>query len=105
MPLKVAVSIGRRRSGVSVRNNIVALWYLLHVSNPINDRAPKEVEYELRKFVARTMKKWNSRNSRGLSEFIQSELIMSILEVSDQIRFKRILTALDKHEKERERDF
>jgi len=92
---------GLRRNSISIRSQFMALWYLLHHPDPINDRNPKIIQAAVRKFVAITAKRWKSTNARGVSDFIQSEMLKSFLDKSDQVRYSRIYRALKQNEKEK----
>lgn len=89
--MKGTFRMGKRHRVVSFRIPIVTLWYLLQHPNSKEDGNYSYIKQYWRKYVANAVKKWKYAHSNGVSEFIAEQMILSFLEPTDQVRYKRLL--------------
>lgn len=73
-------------TSISIRKNILALW-VLHLDS-------EEWKSPLNDFVYKCSDRWKGKSAKGFSDFVTSELILSLLEEKDSITYKQILVKL-----------
>ena len=73
-------------TSISIRKNILALWALfLEI---------EDWKSSLNDFAYQCADKWKGRSAKGFSDFVTSELIVSLLEEKDSVLYKKILVKL-----------
>lgn len=95
--MKCTVKIGKRNSSVKIRDDLLALWYILNF--PDEEISYSNVQREVRKFISRCLMKYKPKNpyyvgNSGLTDYVNSCVVQEVLERPERIRYRRCLKML-----------
>jgi len=92
------IKVGRRQSSISIQDQIVALWFIMHYPMKMNDGDYNTIFKEARNFVLPFVQKRVDRDKglsiKGLSKLITQRMIQSIMDQKDAARYKKILNTV-----------
>lgn len=87
--VKLNVKINGKPNSVTLRRDLVSLWYFLRDEEG-------EVRSAIQDFVQnKVVERWNKKNGRKFSEFASLCMIRSIMERKDFYQFKKIYDKCD----------
>lgn len=97
--MQCTVRIGGRNSSVKIKDNLLALWYIL--SFPDEEISYRNVQKEVRRFVSKCLVGYRPNNpyyigNKGITDFVNSCIIQEVLERPERIKYKRCLKMLSK---------
>lgn len=84
----VSIRVNGISTSISLKKNIVALWIL---SLGLNADSWKR---ELTNFIHDCADSWKNESAKGLSEFVSTKIIASLLEDKEVVMYKKILSKI-----------
>ena len=87
--LKYSLRIGGRVTSITLKRNIVSLWLTLSDFDISGDPHSYILD-----FIYNTLDNWEKDNAKGLSNFVTQEIIKSMLEKRDFVRYVKIFESL-----------
>ena len=96
--MQCTIRMGNRNSSVKVRDELLALWYILNF--PDKEISYREVQNEVRRFVSKCLVGYKPKSpyyvgSKSITEFVNSCIIQDVLERPERIRYRRCLKMLN----------
>jgi len=80
--------INKRSTSFSIKNTLIAFYCTVTETECI------ECSKEFNKFVLDIVQDWNGESARGLSDFVQEKVLVSLLKKKDVKLYKKILKKL-----------
>lgn len=93
------ITLGKRNTSVRIRDDLLALWYVLCF--PDKELNYAEVRKEVRRFLSRCLREYHPKNpyyisSEGVTEFVNTYIVGEVLEGIERIRYFKVLKMLKK---------
>ena len=95
--MQCTVRIGGRNSSVKIRDDLLALWYILNF--PDEEISYRGVQREVRKFVSKCLIGYKPNNpyyigNKGITSYVNSCIIQEVLEKPERIKYRKCLKML-----------
>ena len=91
------VRIGKRNSSVRIRNDLLALWYVLCF--PEEEISYSKVQREVRRFLGKCLSKYRPASShignQGVTDFVNQRIVAEVLDRPEQKRYFKALKMLE----------
>lgn len=91
------VRLGKRNTSVRIRNDLLALWYVLCF--PDEEITYSKVQNEVRRFLGKCLAKYRPTSSRignqGVTDYVNAYIVAEVLETPERIKYKKALKMLD----------
>ena len=91
------VRLGKRNTSVRIRNDLLALWYVLCF--PDEEISYSKVQNEVRRFLSKCLAKYRPTSShignQGVTDYVNAYIVAEVLEVPERHKYKKALKMLD----------
>lgn len=91
------VRIGKRNSSVRIRNDLLALWYVLCF--PEEEISYSKVQREVRRFLGKCLSKYKPSSShignQGVTDFVNAYIVAEVLDKPEQKKYFKALKMLE----------
>lgn len=94
------VRIGKRNSSVRIRNDLLALWYVLCF--PEEEISYSKVQREVRRFLGKCLSKYKASRpssshigNQGVTDFVNAYIVAEVLNKPEQKKYFKALKMLE----------
>ena len=91
------VRLGKRNTSVRIRNDLLALWYVLCF--PDEEVSYNKVQREVRKFLGKCLTGYRPASShignQGVTDFVNQRIVAEVLDRPEQKRYLKALKMLE----------
>lgn len=89
------VRLGKRNTSVRIRDDLLALWYVLCF--PDEEITYSKVQNEVRRFLGKCLSKYRPASrvgNQGVTDYVNAYIVAEVLEAPERIKYKKALKML-----------